>query len=155
LAEWYQRTGRPVQSHACAFAPDAGDAVLVRAPYMTMAPGRDAATAADLYKDISRGVFVSGSVAVSTDQQFGSIFCRGTMFEIERGKIVSRIREGALQSTTRNFWKSLTALGDSTTMAQSEYWSSKGHPWKYAREGASAPAAFFKDVDVISTNRPV
>jgi TldD protein len=152
LRSWYESRGVPVQSHGCAVAATANDPVQVRAPHLTIAPGTGRASLADLCKDVSHGVLMTQTDYIAVDQELtsGSVMW-GHMFEIERGKIVRRLRDTGLQFTTQKLWKSLMALGDQSTVRNNHYGTYKGNPWKHIEESTTAPAGLFKDVDVIAT----
>jgi predicted Zn-dependent protease len=76
----------------------------------------------------------------------------GVALEIERGKIVRRVVETGMRFNSRQFWKSLSALGDAGTTQSSSFQMPKGQPWRYLIQGATAPAGLFKDVNVFSTS---
>jgi TldD protein len=152
LRDWYQRQGRAIRSNGCAVAPSAGDPVLIRAPHLTMATG--SASLDDMIKGVTRGVLIRQVSHVSVAQQMGAgsiVF--GAFFEIERGQVVRRIAGAALQFNTKAIWKSLTAVGDPSTMRTSYVREFKGQPWVLTASGATAPAAVFKDVNVVTSAR--
>lgn len=153
LQRWYEQQGQPLRSHGCAVAGEAGHPVLVRSPHLTVAPAAQRATLEDLYRDIPRGLLIRYADNVATDQQLssGSLTWAGAMFEIEKGKIVRRIDGNGIQFGTSTFWKSLMAVGDANTTGMGTFYLSKGQPWRYVIRTATAPAGFFKDVNVIST----
>jgi len=155
----YERNGVPMRSHACAVAPAAGDAVLVRVPHLTVAPATQSASIDDLCADVTRGLLVRWKYYFSIDQQFSSATLTsgivGVLLEIEKGKVVRRVEGNGLQFSTRRFWKSLTALGDSSTMGNGFSTADKGQPWQSITQSATAPAGFFKDVDVVVTRAAV
>jgi predicted Zn-dependent protease len=141
-----------VRPAGCAFAPGADDPVLVRVPHLTVVPGGERASLDDLCKDIARGVLVlRGYLTVDQQLRSGLLFNRGAMLEIVNGKIVRRLEANGLQFNTNRFWRSLTSLGDATTVEQTAVRLYKGQPARSAWSSASAPAALFKDVDIIST----
>jgi TldD protein len=151
LQAWYARNDRPLRSNGCAVAFDAEDPVLVRTPHLTVTPETKTANIEDLYKDLPRGILVRNASYMATDQQLSSCnLFHGVMLEIERGKIVRRVDGNGLQFGTSKFWKSLIALGDSSTVQSIVIKPMKGQPWVEAAQSTSAPAALFKDVNVIS-----
>jgi predicted Zn-dependent protease len=117
-----------------------------------MAAGTRAASLEDLYRDVARGLLVVGTNYVTTDHQLASgMLPWATMFEINRGKLVSRVRNRAITFATRVFWKNLTELGDRTTLQVSQYGSAKGFPWQGGWLLATAPATRFAAVNVVAT----
>jgi TldD protein len=153
LRPWYAQRQQTTRSYGCMVAPDASAPVMVRSPHVTIAPSATVASVDDLCKEVRRGVLVRGTRYVTTDPQFssGSILSTGQRFEIENGKVVRRLDGNGLEFVTRNFWKSLVALGDASTVANSSFEISKGQPWRSALNTATAPAGLFKDVNVITT----
>jgi len=152
LESWYRQQNRPLVSNGCATAVDAYDAVSVRPAHLTMVPSSKPASVADLYKDLDRGLVVLGSVTINPDQQLssGSISFSDGIFEISRGKIVRRAQNVMLQFNTLPFLKGLLAVGDRTTVQTQDGWLSKGMPWVTTHQDATAPAALFKEVNVMA-----
>jgi TldD protein len=165
LEQWYASEKRPLQSNGCAVAPDAHQAVYARAPHLTMEPSRATQSLDDLCKSMSHGVLVRYKDAVQTDQQQATAtwygtwdpeyaqFVQGVMYEVARGKIVRRLLSNILQARTFPFFKGLTAVGDATTVHDQTVPVYKGMPWQKSIAGASAPAALFKEVDVLAEVR--
>jgi TldD protein len=156
LRDWYQKQGHPIASRGCAVAPDPDTPVYARCNDLTVAPGKERATIDDLIKDMPRGILVREAGYLATDQQLSSgSLTWGQFFEVQRGKVVRRIGGVALQFSTVPFWKSLTALGDATTVLPATGSTMKGMPWYSADYQSNAPAAAFKAVDVIDIGRRV
>jgi len=145
--------GAPAPSTGCAIAQDADDAVLARVSHVAVAPSAKPASLEDLCHGITRGLLIRRGGYIAVDQKFASgvMLFAGAILEIENGKIVRRIQGNALQFTTSRLWRhSLAALGDATTVwtSATQYW--KGQPETLGWASATAPAALFKDVDVIA-----
>jgi TldD protein len=163
LRTWYELQGQPVRSHGCAVATEAGEYPMVRTPHLTMNAGQSVASLETLYKDVKEGVLVLGLPDCSTDQMFASSTVSAPLggldgrlvFKIERGKIVHRLGGNGLLLSTRRLWKEqLVSLGDATTVQQTDFAVQKGMPWQPAQQSTTAPAALFKDVDVMAYIRP-
>jgi TldD protein len=152
LATWYQQQGRTVRSHGCATAPRADDPVLVRAPHLMVTPG--SASLDDMIKGVEHGILVRQAPSMSISQQMASgSMTWGSFLAIRRGKIVNRISDAGIQFNSQALWKSLANVGDSNTVRTSYVLSSKGQPWSRGTSGATAPAGFFKEINVVSTAR--
>jgi TldD protein len=149
-----QPSQQPFRSHGCAVAWAPDNPVMVRTPHLTVSAGTKATSLENLYKDMARGLVVMGAGEIATDQQFvsGSFTDRGaTTFEVERGKIVRRVQDSGLQFRTDMLLKGLLALGDTRTMRGTKIGDVfKGMPWQWAEHSVHAPAALFKEVNVIS-----
>jgi TldD protein len=159
LGDVYARRGMPVRSHGCAGAPNVENPILVRAPHLTVAAGTKSTTLNDLIKDMSHGLLVRDRGWMMTDQQLASgmiTFAEwntdGLLLEVVRGRIVRRVNKNALQFNTKRLWKTLAALGDANTSQTSNFNLYKGQPWHSAPMSATAPAALFTEIDVISTS---
>jgi len=156
LREWYTKRGLPLKSHGCAVSPKADDPVTVRGPHISIVPSTNRASLDDLCKDVSHGLLVRQAPYIATDQQLssGSVDW-ADMFVIDRGKPVRRIdifKTGA-EFSTRGLLKSLGALGDETTLRTADAQVFKGQPWVFHPGSATAPAALFKEINVVSTGR--
>jgi TldD protein len=150
LREWYQRQGLPATSRGCAVAVNGDSPVYVRCNDLTVAPTTTRASMDDLVKDMQRGILVREVRWFSTDQQLSSVSIpEAQFFEVERGRIVHRLGGISLQFATLPFWKSLTALGDVTTVQCDGGYTMKGIPWGAAAYQTSAPAGAFKSVNVV------
>jgi TldD protein len=151
--EWYEKQGKPVQSNGCAVSPDVDNPMLIRAPHLVVAPSRTSVSLDDLCRSVQRGLLVRSASYFSADQQLSSasLTFGGTVLEIAQGKIVRRVHNTGFRFNSRQFWKSLTALGDTGTIQNSSFNRPKGQPWRYVLHGATAPAGLFKDLNVFST----
>jgi TldD protein len=142
-------------SNGCAVAEEADDAVMVRLPHFTVAPGGAPTSLPELYRDIRHGVYVHNAKYIAMDSTFASglINPNTTFFEIRKGRLVSILRANTLQFSTPRMWKSLEALGDATTVRAGTQPMEKGLPRTFFTYTATAPAARFKELDVVSTRR--
>jgi TldD protein len=155
LSQWYQQQRRRVASRGCAVAPDAGHAVQVRCGHLTVTPYAQTATLDDLIRDMPHGIVVLRNAWSETDQQLSSGSLADRRFEGERGRIVRRLRGAALQWSTLPFLKALSALGDQSTVADATGLTQKGQPWHSAYFHTTAPAALFREVNVVDIGRLV
>jgi len=156
LASWYQQHGKPVRSNGCAVAVQAQCPVQVQSAHLTMTPGTRTASVEALCKEIQRGIVAINVGWIRTDQQFTSgafDSSWGGLFEVSRGTIVRRLTGVGLEFSTQSFLKNLTALGDSTTVRTRDVTEAKGVPWVEARYVSTAPAALFKEINVVSTSQ--
>jgi TldD protein len=154
LKDWYHSQHAPVRSHGGAVASNADDPIMVRTSHVSVAPSARKTSLEDLCRDMRHGILVRQGNYCTTDQQLSSASMNfALMLEIERGKIVRRIKGAALQFSALSFWKALNAVGDASTLLKSEFSTYKGQPWKSASQSATAPAGFFKEINVISIGR--
>jgi TldD protein len=155
LRDWYATRGQSVGSRGCAMVEDVSHPVMIRMPHLTMTPGTAAASLDDLCSTVKHGLLLRHTVRVVSDAGLGSVNVSSPLFfEIRDGRVVRRISKVRLQSRTKQLWQSLlVGVGDESTVQQSSYETYKGVPWRSAWQSATAPAALFKDVSVVSTER--
>jgi TldD protein len=156
LKPWYGARSRPLRANGCAIAPEAQDAVTLRPPHLTMTPSTSSQSLTDLCKEINKGIVAINQGWIRSDQQLssGSLTSNGYgfgLFEVSRGAIVGRLQDTGLQFNTLPFLKTLAAVGDRTTVRTRDIKLSKGMPWTESQHSATAPAALFKEGNVIST----
>jgi TldD protein len=163
LRPWYERRGVPYRAHGCVSAAEGGDVPMVRAPHLTLDAAPQRASLDTLCKDVSEGVLLVGIPDCLPDQQFASSTVNaplsnrnlGLVLKIERGKIVGVVVGNVLDLNVKRLWKEqLVALGDASTVQQTDFEVQKGMPWQMARQSTAAPAALFKDVDITTIKRP-
>jgi TldD protein len=156
LASWYEQHHQPVTSWGCALAADAGDPVLARCGDLAVAPSSTTASLDDLIQGISRGIAIIAQpgINVQTDQQFssGSLSTNpGVLFlGIEKGRITHRIDNMGVQWRTLPLLKSVSAVGDDSTVRTCVGSTYKGQPWIRVPYVSSAPAALVNEVNVFS-----
>jgi TldD protein len=156
LESWYLQHQLPTGSRGCAIAGEAHTPVTARCGHLTVVPGTRRASVDDLVRTVQRGILVSDAAWISTDQQgsTGMISSNSATFlEIERGRIVRRVMDGAVQFRTLPLLASVTAIGDPTTMRDMTMRSLKGMPWHVEISHVSAPAMAVSAADLISTGR--
>jgi predicted Zn-dependent protease len=104
-----------------------------------------------LARELRDGVLVRETSWVMTDQQCaGATIFPNMLFEVKRGQIVRRLVDMHVTVTTKKFWMGLLALGDASTVrlgVQEEY---DGPPWSEVTRVTAAPAAHFKEADIVS-----
>jgi len=151
LTSWYRRHARPLQGNGCATAPDARDAVSIRLPHLIMQPNPSRSSLDELCAEMQHGVVALNQSLISTDNRLlsGHIDSYNGLFEVSRGVITRRLKGNALHFTTKKLLKGLTAVGDATTVQRSDRLTWKGTPWAAAQHDTSAPAALFREIDVV------
>jgi TldD protein len=154
LAEWYAKQGKPVKSGGCARAVQADWPVHVHGARVHVAPSTSNVTVDDLIRDVKRGIYVCNADYVMTDQQMsGGVLPGARFYEIRQGKLGQLVGGGSLQFTTRNLWKSLVAVGGSSTLLTTHGETTKGMPWRGVQHHSTAPAALFKGADMVQLTR--
>jgi TldD protein len=142
LSEWYGKRGLPVRAHGVAVAGVLP--VQESVPNSTVEPGPQNINVDDLIKDVKRGVYFSGPGDISPD--FGLLNAYGEGLgaqEIRNGKVVGDLTDIAIQFQTQTFWKSLIAIGGSSSVESFV---------EGLRTVRSVPARF-REVNVVNTGR--
>jgi TldD protein len=155
LRWWYDKNGRPVRSHGCAYAQGWDNVQFQRMPNVSLLPGEKDLKLDDLVGATDRGILIVGDGSFSIDQQrFNAQFGGQTFHEIKGGKIVGVLKDVAYQIRTPDFWNSLDMIGgkSSYTMGGS-FFDGKGQPPQVNAVSHGAPPARFKNVNVINTGR--
>jgi predicted Zn-dependent protease len=158
LQPWYQQRNRPLTARGRLVAPSAANPPQIRCGHITAAPSASSTTVDDLIRDMPRGLVVRGGTTISTDQQLstGSLNSFDALIlEVQKGRIVRRIKDAGLEWSTVAFLKQLVAVGDTSTVAHATGDTYKGVPWHRAEYHATAPAALFKEINVIDIGHPV
>jgi TldD protein len=158
LQSWYQGERRPLASSGRAVATNPDSPVQVRCGHLAIAPSKTTASLDDLIKDMERGILVRQGImrGIATDHRLSSVNMssfEALILEVERGKVVRRALASALQFGTVAMWKSLSALGDATTVLTASGRTEKGMPWWSSPYDATAPAALFKEANLIDIGR--
>ena len=155
LRWWYEKNGRPVRSHGCAFAQGWDNVQFQRMPNVSLLPGERDLKIDDLVSATDRGILISGDGSFSIDQQrYNAQFGGQTFHEIKSGKIVGVLKDVAYQIRTPDFWNALDMIGgkSSYTLGGS-FFDGKGQPAQVNAVSHGAPPARFRNVNVINTGR--
>jgi TldD protein len=149
LAGWYTKNGKPVASHGSAVAWLPTRAPIGSASSLTVSPGATGVTLETLTKQLGNGVLVRGVTYTHSDQQLTSgSFYPYMLFEVKKGQITRRLRHGAVQFSTKKFWKAVTTLGDASSVQAYVRNGVNGQPWVPTIQPIMAPAAHIQELNV-------
>ena len=155
LRWWYEKNGRAVQSHGCAYAQGWDHVQFQRMPNVSLLPGEQDLKLGDLVAATDRGILISGDGSFSIDQQrYNAQFGGQTYHEIKGGQIVGVLKDVAYQIRTPDFWNSLDMIGGkaSYTLGGS-FFDGKGQPAQVNAVSHGSPPARFRNVNIINTGR--
>jgi TldD protein len=155
MKDYYTASNKPMKSHGCADAMDAGSIQLQTRPNIVMEPGTGNDSVDVLMSGIEKGVLFKGGIAW-TDQQgvTGQGGNLGLTYEVRKGKITRMVRDAALYFQTQEMFKKIVAVGGPATVQFRGGSSYKGEPTQLGLpSGCSTPACRFKDGRVSSTGR--
>jgi len=157
LTSWYQRRRQPVRLHGSAVAWTPALFPEGYASQLTMEPNPTGPSFEALIKEISNGIVVWGvddlyfDNGVKSDQQLsnGWLLPMG-IYEVKRGQLVRRLIDGAVQFSTRRFFRGLTGVGGPATRRDSVHIGTRGEGGVPTTLPISTPAVHVAQLDVIS-----
>ena len=155
LKWWYDKNGRPVRSHGCAYAQGWDNVQFQRMPNVSLLPGDKEASVNDLISATDRGILIKGDGSFSIDQQrYNAQFGGQTFHEIKGGKIVGVMKDVAYQMRTPDFWNSMDMIGGKASyQLGGSFFDGKGQPGQANAVSHGSVPARFRNVNVINTGR--
>jgi TldD protein len=155
LADYYQRTGRPVRSHGCSYAQTWADVQFQRMPNVSLLPGTKEQGWDDLIAATDRGIAIIGDGSFSIDQQrYNAQFGGQLFYEIRGGKIVGMLKDVAYQIRTPEFWNSMDMIGGRKSYEMgASFFDGKGQPGQVNAVSHGCVPSRFRNINVINTGR--
>jgi TldD protein len=140
------------RSNGCAYADSPGHIPVQRMANVSLAAAPDGPTVAELIGGVERGIYIAGDKSWSIDmQRYNFQFTGQRFFKIENGRLAGQLRDVAYQATTTDFWGSMEAVGGpSTWLLGGAFNCGKAQPGQVASVSHGAPAALFRDVNVLN-----
>ena len=144
-------------SHGCCYAQSWNDVQFQRMPNVSLEPGTEKYSVADMIKDVEKGIYIAGRGSYSIDQQRYNFQFGGTVFfEIKDGEITEMLEDVAYQSNTQEFWNSCTKICDKDDYRMfGSFFDGKGQPSQVSAVSHGSSTARFNDVNVINTGRTI
>lgn len=145
------------ESHGCCYAQSWQDVQFQRMPNVSLAPGKEPYSSAQMIKDVEKGIYIAGRGSYSIDQQRYNFQFGGTAFyEIKDGEIVGMLNDVAYQSNTQEFWNSCVKICDETDYRLfGSFFDGKGQPGQVSAVSHGSSTARFNGVNVINTGRSI
>jgi TldD protein len=146
MKSYYSATNRPIKSHGCAQAVDAGNIQLQAMPNVILQPDAKATSVEDLLQGVEKGMLFLGGGGWGDQQGITGQGTGDAVYEIRKGKKVGMVRHATYLYKAQEMMKKLVALGGQNTYSFKGTGTYKGEPYQiglYA--GVGAPAARFKD----------
>jgi len=142
-------------SHGCCYADSWSSVQFQRMANVSLAPGKQPLSPADMLKDIENGIFIVGNGSFSIDQQrYNAQFGGQLFYEIKNGKITQMLEDVAYQMRTPEFWNSCVAVCDqSDYRLGGSFFDGKGQPSQVSAVSHGASTARFNGANVINTAR--
>jgi TldD protein len=143
------------RSNGCAYADDPTAFPIQRMPNISLAANSEPCSLEEMIGGVEKGVYIVGAGSWSIDQQRDNFQFGGQLFyEIKNGRLGEMLRDVAYQGRTIPFWNSLDGLGDASTYELcGTFTCGKAEPMQLAPVSHGAPAARFRGVSVLNTQR--
>ncbi len=144
-------------SQGCCYADDWSSVQFQRMPNVSLQPGTAPLSAADMIKNVEKGIYMLGRNSYSIDQQrYNFQFSGQLAYEIKEGKIVGMFKDAAYQANTQEFWNSCAGLCDEKDYRLGGTFSDgKGQPSQISAVSHGCPTTRFNGINVINTGRRV
>ena len=145
------------EGDGCSYADNWSNVQFQRMPNVSLQPGKEPLTPAEMIKGVEKGVYIIGNGSFSIDQQRYNFQFGGQLFyEIKNGEIAGMLRDVAYQSNTQEFWNSCVAICDKSDYALGgSFFDGKGQPGQVSAVSHGSSTARFKGVNVINTARKI
>ncbi|WP_316829133.1 TldD/PmbA family protein [Pedobacter miscanthi] len=142
-------------SQGCCYADSWDSIQFQRMPNVSLAPGNAALSAADMVKNVEKGIYMFGRNSYSIDQQrYNFQFSAQLAYEIKEGKIVGMFKDAAYQANTQEFWNSCVQRCDKNDYRLGGTFSDgKGQPGQASAVSHGSSTTRFNGVNVINTGR--
>jgi TldD protein len=143
------------RSNGCAFADSPGHVPVQRMANVSLQPAPDGPSTEEVVAGVDRGIYVVGDKSWSIDmQRYNFQFTGQRFYRIEGGRLAGQLRDVAYQSTTTDFWGSMTRVGGPETYRLGGAFNcGKAQPGQVAPVSHGCPVALFEQVSVLNTVR--
>ncbi|MEP0711090.1 TldD/PmbA family protein [Algoriphagus sp.] len=145
------------ESHGCCFADNWSSVQFQRMPNVSLRPGTEKLSPADMIKNVDKGIYILGRGSYSIDQQRYNFQFGGQLFyEIKNGEIVGMLEDVAYQSNTQEFWNSCSQICDQDDYRFfGSFFDGKGQPSQSSAVSHGSSTTRFDGVNVINTGRNI
>jgi TldD protein len=141
------------RSNGCAFADSPSHVPVQRMANVSLRPGHEDRSTADLIGGVERGLYIVGDKSWSIDmQRYNFQFTGQRAYRIENGRLAGQVKDFAYQATTTDFWGSMEAVGGpSTYVLGGAFNCGKAQPGQVAAVSHGCPSALFRGVRILNT----
>jgi len=145
------------ESHGCCFADNWSSVQFQRMPNVSLKPGTEKLSVAEMVKDVEKGIYILGRGSYSIDQQRYNFQFGGQLFyEIKNGEITNMLEDVAYQSNTQEFWNSCSQICDKDDYKFfGSFFDGKGQPSQSSAVSHGSSTTRFDAVNVINTGRNI
>ena len=143
------------ESHGCCYADSWSSVQFQRMANVSLAPGKEKLSVADMIKNVEKGIYIIGDGSFSIDQQrYNAQFGGQLFYEIKEGKIAGMIEDVAYQIRTPEFWNACSAICDESDYRfGGSFFDGKGQPGQVSAVSHGSSTTRFDGINVISTAR--
>jgi TldD protein len=141
------------RSNGCSYADSPHHVPIQRMANVSLEPGTEDLSTADLIARVTDGVYVVGDKSWSIDmQRYNFQFTGQRFFRIRDGRLDGQLRDVAYQATTTDFWGAMEAVGGpSTWRLGGAFNCGKAQPGQVAPVSHGCPSALFRGINVLNT----
>ncbi len=141
------------RSNGCAYADSPGHFPIQRMANVSLQPDPHGPDTDGLIAQVERGLYIVGDKSWSIDmQRYNFQFTGQRAYLIRDGELEGQVRDFAYQSTTTDFWGSMSAVGGPQTYVLGGAFNcGKAQPGQVAAVSHGCPSALFRDVRVLNT----
>lgn len=145
------------ESNGCAFADNWSSVQFQRMPNVSLRPGKEKLSPAEMIKNVEKGIYILGRGSYSIDQQRYNFQFGGQLFyEIKDGEIAGMLEDVAYQSNTQEFWNSCSQICDEDDYRFfGSFNDGKGQPSQSSAVSHGSSTTRFDGVNVINTGRNI
>ena len=143
------------ESDGCCYADSWSKVQFQRMANVSLAPGPQKLSVADMIKDVEKGIYIIGDGSFSIDQQrYNAQFGGQLYYEIKDGKIAGMVEDVAYQIRTPEFWNACSAVCDASDYRLGgSFFDGKGQPSQVSAVSHGSSTARFDGINVINTAR--
>ena len=143
------------ESDGCCYADSWSSVQFQRMANVSLAPGKQKLSVADMIKDVENGIYIIGDGSFSIDQQrYNAQFGGQLFYEIKNGKITRMLEDVAYQIRTPEFWNACSAIADRGDYRMGgSFFDGKGQPGQVSTVSHGSSTARFDGINVINTAR--
>ncbi|MEN1940545.1 TldD/PmbA family protein [Luteimonas sp. MJ246] len=143
------------ESDGCCYADSWSTVQFQRMANVSLAPGKQTLSVADMVKDVEDGIYIVGDGSFSIDQQrYNAQFGGQLFYEIKDGAITGMVEDVAYQIRTPEFWNACVAVCDeSDYRLGGSFFDGKGQPSQVSAVSHGSSTARFNGINVINTAR--
>ncbi|MBF6024050.1 TldD/PmbA family protein [Lysobacter niastensis] len=145
------------ESHGCSYADSWSSVQFQRMANVSLMPGKQPLSVADMVKDVENGLYVHGRGSYSIDQQrYNAQFGGQLFYEIKNGKVTGMVEDAAYQIRTPEFWNACVAICDERDFRLGgSFFDGKGQPSQVSAVSHGSSTTRFNGINIINTARSI